>query len=200
MRLETLAASVVSWGQFKSAYPNGLVLSRDQGFSFRYEINTYESYDSGRPYAQFFSKETDPRLQPNERVVAMEIGSEQVAYAFSLVQNVRVIHDTRNDVPLVIFWTPGIASALDARSIEEGRDVGSVGVFSPLLDGRTLTLIPNTKDDQTFLDTQTMSIWNIFGKATAGELAGYQLDPIVHGTHFWFAWAAFFPSTELVQK
>ena len=132
--------------------------------------------------------------------MAVEIGSEQVAYAFSLLQNVRVIHDTRNDVPLVIFWTPGTASALDARSIEESRDVGSVGVFSPLLDGCTLTFIPNTEDDQTFRDTQTMSIWNIFGKVTAGELAGKQLDPTVHGTHFWFAWAAFSPSTELVQN
>ena len=29
----------------------------------------------------------------------------------------------------------------------------------------------------------------------AAPLAGRQLEPVVHGNHFWFAWAAFAPET-----
>ena len=33
--------------------------------------------------------------------------------------------------------------------------------------------------------------------APAGPLANSQLDPLVHGDHFWFAWAAFEPATTI---
>jgi hypothetical protein len=37
----------------------------------------------------------------------------------------------------------------------------------------------------------------VTGLATAGPLKGTQLDPVVHGDHFWFAWAAFAPGTRI---
>jgi hypothetical protein len=46
-------------------------------------------------------------------------------------------------------------------------------------------------------DDQTGSAWNLFGQATAGELQGRQLQPLLAGTHFWFAWAAFKPETRV---
>jgi hypothetical protein len=33
--------------------------------------------------------------------------------------------------------------------------------------------------------------------ATNGPLAGSRLTPVVHGDHFWFAWAAFFPDPKI---
>ena len=37
--------------------------------------------------------------------------------------------------------------------------------------------------------------WLALGQAVEGSLAGKSLSPIVHGDHFWFAWAAFKPDT-----
>ena len=41
--------------------------------------------------------------------------------------------------PLVILWKAGQSSALDDQAIAAGRDVGTVGVFPPILDGQTVT-------------------------------------------------------------
>ena len=48
-----------------------------------------------------------------------------------------------------------------------------------------------------FRDRETRSTWNLSGKATAGPVAGAQLNEIVHGNHFWFSWAVFRPETEI---
>ncbi|MFQ5935910.1 MAG: DUF3179 domain-containing (seleno)protein, partial [Acidiferrobacterales bacterium] len=47
--------------------------------------------------------------------------------------------------------------------------------------------------------TQTGSTWNILGEAVDGPLTGKKLTPIVHANHFWFAWAAFKPDTEIYK-
>ena len=46
MRLQSLPASVVPWAQFKAAFPDGLILSRQQGSALFYD-NPYTDYDSG---------------------------------------------------------------------------------------------------------------------------------------------------------
>jgi hypothetical protein len=51
------------------------------------------------------------------------------------------------------------------------------------------------REGDDIVDEQTGSRWNVLGQAIAGPLAGAQLVPIVHGDHFWFAWAAFKPDT-----
>jgi hypothetical protein len=46
-------------------------------------------------------------------------------------------------------------------------------------------------------DRETSSVWTSTGEAVSGPLAGARLEPVVHGNHFWFAWAVFFPDTEV---
>jgi hypothetical protein len=96
----------------------------------------------------------------------------------------------------VIFWKAGQASALEEDLIVSGRDVGSVGVFSPVVDGEQLTF---TVEDDAFVDEQTGSVWDITGTATEGELAGTSLDQIHHLDTFWFAWSTYQPETDLVE-
>ncbi len=198
-RLTQVPAPVISWQQFKASDPDGLVLALDQGFGRRYDINGYPGYDSGSPYSSFFSAATDPRLLPNARVTAVDLNGERVAYAFELLEQVRVVDDEIAGEPITVLWTPGTASVLDTQLIESAKDVGATGVFSRALNGSLVTLQPNPNDDQTFVDRETGSVWNILGQAVSGALSGSQLEPITHGSHFWFAWAAFFPDTKLVQ-
>ncbi len=47
------------------------------------------------------------------------------------------------------------------------------------------------------LDRETGSTWSVTGRALDGPLAGSQMEPVVHGNHFWFAWAAFSPQTRI---
>jgi hypothetical protein len=96
----------------------------------------------------------------------------------------------------VIFWKAGQASALDEGILNEGRDVGSVGVFSRIVDGRTLTF--STQGDQ-FVDDETGSVWLISGEAISGSLKGSSLDRIEHLDTFWFSWSTYQPETVLIE-
>ena len=108
-----------------------------------------------------------------------------------------MVNDKIGDRHIVVFWTPGTASALDSATIATGRDVGATGVFNRVSDGKRLDFEPD--DDNQFRDKETGSTWNVFGYATAGPLSGRRLQPINHGNHFWFAWAVFKPETKVVR-
>jgi hypothetical protein len=98
--------------------------------------------------------------------------------------------------PIVIFWKSGQSTALESSGIADGRDVGSVGVFSPVVNGTTLTF---AAQDDRFVDNETGTTWAVNGEAVVGNLAGEKLDRIVHLDTFWFAWATYQPGTDLVE-
>ncbi|MBI5668604.1 MAG: DUF3179 domain-containing protein [Chloroflexi bacterium] len=193
-QLELLPSLMVGFGQFAAQYPEGVVLSRDSGFGDVYGSNPYTDYDSSsQPF--LFLGEVDDRLFATERVLAGIVGGEPIAYPFIVLSEQRVINDTVGGEAVVAFWQPGATSALDGRVIDESRDVGMAALYSRELDGQVLTFALD--DDGTIHDEQTGSIWNVFGMATAGELAGSQLRQLLAAPHFWFAWAAFQPETAI---
>ena len=194
VQLSFLPAQSMSYDEFKAAFPQGRVLSRETGFSKPYGRNPYPGYDSVEERPFLFDGRLDDRLPATARVVAISLGGEDVAYPFELLRSVRVVNDTVGGEPVVVLWTPETVSALDARSIEDSRAVGSGVAFGRLLEGRELTF---EFVDGVFRDAQTGSTWTIAGQATAGELQGLRLPPVVHANHFWFAWAAFKPDTRV---
>ncbi len=194
--LDPLPAQLIGYAEFKASFPNGVVLGRDTGIRRDYGRNPYPGYDAARGSPFLFRGRVDDRLRSGERVVAIDLGGEAAAYAFTHLQSVGVVNDVVGSVPVVVFWSPETASALDARSIAEGKAVGSGVAFGREVAGRTLTFEPG---DGAFTDRETGSTWSIAGEAVAGALEGIQLPPVVHANHLWFAWAAFYPETRLVK-
>ena len=193
--LEIVASTTVSWADYVATYPDGLVLSRDTGFDRNYGVNPYVGYDSDEnPF--LFRGEIDDRLSPIERVVGLDLGDDNVAYPFTLLQEAGVVHDTLGAESIVIFHRFGTASALDSFDIAQARDVGAAGVFRPEADGRPLTF---RVEGDNIVDNETGTVWNVLGTALSGPLAGAQLAPVAHGDHFWFAWAAFNPDTRIYE-
>ena len=195
-RLTLHPAQTTSWAQFKESHPTGRVLSRETGHDRPYGRNPYQGYDTGDgPIRSFFDRDADQRLPPMERVAAVTIGDSRVAYPFSSLREKRVIHDVVDDEPLVVFWAPGTASALDRDQIAEGRDVGSSGVFRATLGTREMSF--EAVDGGHFTDRDTGSTWDVTGRAIRGPLTGRRLEAVPHGDYLWFAWAAFRPDTEI---
>ena len=197
-QLTFLASSLISYANFKDAYPDGIVLSRETGHSRQYGNNPYAGYDTldGRPF--LFSGELDERLAAVDRVVTVRLDGEQIdiAYPVTLLAEIGVANDTQGNTNLAVFHLPGTTSGLGDRVIAEAADVGATAVFNRDLNGQTLTF---SRDGDRFVDAETGSQWNIAGQAVDGELAGQQLEPIVHADHFWFSWAAFRPDTIIYQ-
>jgi len=189
--LEQIYLSMVSWKDFKTAFPEGKVLSRETGHSRPYGNTPYVGYDLDDPFA--YSGPEDSRLQLMDRVVAVIIGEESLAVPLSVLEKEITVHATLGGQDLVVFFKKGTASALDSRKIADGRDVGATGVFDPVLDGQALTFRGNGDE---IVDQQTESSWNIFGRAISGPLKGKQLTAIPHrGSQLWFSWAVFKPDT-----
>ncbi len=130
-----------------------------------------------------------------ERVVAIERGDVAWAVSFTTLMAERVVTATVADADVVVFWTPGTVSALDAGSVAGGRDVGAAGIFAPgAPDGSPLTFRADA--DGRITDDETGSQWNIFGKAVGGPLAGSALEPVPGRIgQLWFSWAVYRPDT-----
>ena len=196
-QLTLIPSSLVSFANFREAHPEGLILSRDTGFSRRYGQNPYAGYDTIGQSPFLFDGELDGRLPAMERVVTVPLDTAAVAYPLSVLAETGVINDSQAGQDIVVFHMPGTASALDTQFIAEAKDVGATGVFDPNLNGQKLTFKRN--GDQ-LVDNETGSTWNVLGQATDGELAGEILTPIVHADHFWFSWAAFKPDTVIYSE
>ncbi|MBI2303308.1 MAG: DUF3179 domain-containing protein [Chloroflexi bacterium] len=187
-RLTFLPASLISWAEFKAAHPRGQVLSKNTGHSRSYGRNPYVGYDDIDQPPFLYQGPADGRLKPMERVVTVALGREAVAYPYSVLEKEKVIHDEVGGRGLVVLFKKGTASALDTEAIPQGRDVGATGVFDRVVDGRSLTF---RWDGATFRDKETNTSWNLLGQGIEGPLQGKRLEPIIHGDHFWFAWAVF---------
>ena len=201
-RLEPVPANTHGWATARELYPDIRVLSRNTGFpeyeaSGRYGQNPYAGYDSRRgPYPGFFSGKIPGDLPAMERVAALDIG-DGWAVGFAALARLGAVNASFDGLDFAVLWEEGSASAVDQRSISGGRDVGQSAVFDRRLGERVLTF---ERRDGRFRDKETGSTWNLAGVAMEGPLADEQLTPIAHGNHFWFAWVAFRPDTELWER
>jgi hypothetical protein len=117
--LTQLPVRLESIGRFRERHPDGKVLVPADPRARPYGNNPYVGYeDSGWPF--LYRGKVPERVLPLERVVV--VGKE--AWTVELLRKRGRIEAG----DLVIEWSPGQASALDAAQIVEGRDVGNVTV------------------------------------------------------------------------
>lgn len=193
--LKFVPSSIIAWETFVNAYPDGTLLERliEFGQPLRpYDSPPYAGYDNVDNQPFLFSGIVDRRLVATSRVLTIE-GDTPVAYPFSFLSENPVLNDSVGDTDLVAFFDDGTLSAFGDR-FNEQQTSGSATVFSRTVGDRTLTF---ELTDSGITDAETGSVWNLVGIAVSGELKGTQLAPVVHASHFWFAWAVFKPETEV---
>ena len=197
--LERVPAQIVSWDDFRSAFPEGVVLSRDTGFDRRYGQNPYPGYDHIDNAPFLFWGKVDGRLAAVERVLGVETKNQVVAFAYTALREAAsngatAVDGSLGGQALVVFWKQGTVSALDSADIASSRDVGAAAAFSRRIGTRLLDF---TVRNGTFVDNETSSRWNLLGRAVHGPLESKQLDPADAHDSFWFDWAAFQPQTKV---
>jgi Protein of unknown function (DUF3179) len=196
-RLRPVPANTVAFEDWKAAYPHGTVLSRHTGHRRSYGVNPYEAYDEPAAQPFLFRGPPDPRRPPKERVVGVKIGEAARAYPWSVLAVRRVVHDTVGGERIVVLYQSGALSALDRSEMEQSRRIGATGVYSAVTGGRALSFEALSDG---FRDRETGTIWNLLGHATRGPMAPQRLRAIPHVDAFWFAWAAFNPSTSIHEE
>ena len=116
-RLKAIPAPIVSFAEFRRAFPEGLVLTEETGIDRDYGLNPYDGYDRIGNTPFLFYGEIDPRLPAMERVVALRDGDRSLAIPLSALSEQRVIEVEFAGVPVVVLWAPGAASALSEGSV-----------------------------------------------------------------------------------
>ena len=117
--LTPLPGWMESWAEFVARNPDGMVMD-EPDWRRSYGANPYVGYDTSvRPF--LYQGEDPPHgIPPLARVVRVE----NRAWTFERLRKAGEIREAG----VVLSWSPGQASALDSRSIAEGRDVGTVRV------------------------------------------------------------------------
>jgi hypothetical protein len=195
--LKRLPSEIVAFEDFSAAHPAGMVLSRQTGYERPYGSNPYAGYDRIDQIPFLLSVKPDERLPPMERVLSVSAGGGHRLYPLSVLQSHRVLNRTLGELPYVVFVKPGMMSPLDREVIAHSRAIPAATVFERRLDRRLLSF---ESRDGRYFDRETGSEWNILGEALAGPLKGRRLPAIDSGVHFAFAWLAFNPQSEIVQR
>jgi Protein of unknown function (DUF3179) len=194
-----LPVVVVSWNQFRAAFPEGRVLSEDTGFDRPYGENPYPGFDTDAAPPSEVEIDVDPRLPARDRVLGVRADEEVIAFSFARLaglerQGAAVANEMLGGRRIAIFWRRGTVSALDDKKIVGSRDVGSAAAYLAELGTRALSF---RASDGRIVDAATGSTWDIFGTATSGPLEGRQLATVDVIEAFWYQWAAFHPKTEV---
>lgn len=190
LQLRPAEGALISWSDFKRAYPGGTVLSRSSGFDLDYEFNPYFNVDFTQPSPS--TGETDRRLPLRARVLGLVSDSDALAVPFSELFFSGAVNVQVDGAPVAVFWQRGTSSPLSSADVAQGRDVGAAVAFDARSGDRTLTF---RSERGVFTDEQTGSTWSITGEALDGPLAGSRLDVFPHVNSFWSCWSAFRPAT-----
>lgn len=191
-KLQIVPSEVVSYLDFRKAYPAGQILSTDTGYHRAYGTNPYEGYDqSAKPF--LYDGPIDPRLPAMERVLGVISGTDARAYPYTLLEKYAVINDNIGGKPIVVISGARTLSILDQALISKSKNVLAPRIFQARVGNRNLTF-GFQRDKMT--DHQTGSTWNVSGSCEAGPLRGSVLSPVPAAfSSFAFAWFAFHPES-----
>jgi hypothetical protein len=179
--LQLIASTQTSWGTWRRAHPETLLLDFDPSLVSDPYYGYYRSHQIG------FARDqsdivVDPRLDAKATVLGLRLEGHVKAYSLSTLAKDRVVDDLVGDVPVVVVFD---------------GDTQSGAIFRRDPDGKTLTFRAGSSPLE-LLDMETGSTWDgIIGKATSGPLRGTALEQIPITFGFWFAWSDFYPETDL---
>ncbi len=117
--LDLLPSSHTTWREWRARHPDTLVLSKDTGFTMKYEENPYLGYD--RTNKLYFSVEHRSNAYRNkELVIGISIGENRKAYPFTELseQGLSSFADEFAGRKLTINWNE---SERTARLFDEGE-------------------------------------------------------------------------------
>ena len=178
-RLKMVPVPLMTWGQWKAAYPQTLVLSPDTPYSRFYRQVRLGVFNTGE--ARF----GDGRLASNDLVVGVEVGQEFRAYPVeAVVEGGGVLNDLVNGEPVVVFFNPATQTGI---------------AFSRVVDGVTLEFEKAPGSGYSLRDRATGSLWDISGRAFEGPMAGKLLTFVPSFITEWYGWSAYHPDTSIYQ-
>ena len=127
-------------------------------------------------------------LQPNDRVIGVELDGIARAYPIAILNWHEVVNDEINGQKYAVTYCPLCGTGVAFRSNVAGN-ITEFGVSGLLYNSDVL-----------LYDKKTESLWSqIMGEAVAGKLLGEKLNPIPISHTTWRDWLARHPKTKVLS-
>lgn len=183
--INTVQLVEMTWGTLKEAFPDAEVLNTDTGFGRNYDLYLYgDDYPQNNERVLFPIYNEDPRLERKELVHGIKYNLESKAYPVEdFSDGLQVIQDNVGGNQVVL------AGSSDRDMV--------VSFERTLSDGTILDFTVVENDLPVIMEDQEGTRWNFFGEAISGPREGEQLKATPSYNAYWFAWADFFPNTQL---
>ncbi len=178
--LKRIPFDVISWADWKTLYPETLVLTTETGHIRSYGVDPYGDYYTD-PRILFPVEHEDDRMHPKELILGFHESDVYKAYKQDDVESAIVINDIFNNKPMMLV---SLFSG-DSRA------------FDRTVNDKVLTF---DFVDNVIIDLESKSKWNYDGVATSGSMEGIQLVRLPFNPGFWFQWVAFHPDTEVYES
>lgn len=178
--LKRIPFDVISWADWKTLYPETLVLTTETGHIRSYGVDPYGDYYTD-PRILFPVEHEDDRMHPKELILGFHEDDAFKAYKQDDVESAIVINDIFNNKPMMLV---SLFSG-DSRA------------FDRTVNDKVLTF---DFVDDVIIDLESKSKWNFDGVATSGSMEGIQLVRLPFNPGFWFEWVAFHPDTEVYES
>jgi hypothetical protein len=182
-RLTVIPSILTPWAEWKDLHPETLVLSAELLGQYEGEvIDPYTGYYTSGAAGLGGEVEHPADAPAKSLVVGVQVGKELRAYLLATLREVGLVEDELGGLSLLLVYDPDLQVAYLYQRVIDGLELSFTAAGQP----------------HTLQDQQTGSLWDWrTGQATGGELAGTTLLPYQATLTFWFAWAAFFPETEV---
>ncbi len=172
-----------NWKTWKEMFPNSKVISTSTGFNRNYSSYPYGDYRTNHNSLLFSIEPDDSRIPRKERVLGIVKDGKAKVYRFPSLSTANgVIEDVFKGESLVI---AGDAQKNIMVAFEKKLPDNSIPTF--ILDNSGAGLL---KD-------QFGNIWDAFGVAVSGPLAGQKLNSPVYIVGYWMAFGSFYPNAEI---
>lgn len=172
-----------SWNSAKLMYPNSNVVSTNTGYSRSYGRYPYGSYRTNHSSIIFPVSHNDSRLDAKERVLGVFISDIKKAYRILDFEEPRVFIDQVGNEQVLVY-ADNKNNLIAAFKISRH--------FSDLTFKLSSLSLPYIIEDS------NGNHFDIFGKSLDSSFPDLEMTKSFIA--YWFAWAAFYPETELYNK
>lgn len=173
-----------NWKTIKNAYSEFKVVSTSTGYSRSYGVYPYGDYKTNHNLLIFPVSNNDTRLPRKERVLGVIINQEKKAFRFNSIDEGFILEkDNIGGINI---------------NIVKSKKNNFIHAYSSILeDGKVVNLDLISEEFPLILKDNNNNKYDIFGQIIAGNDKGKRLKPITQYISYWFAWAAFYPETNL---
>ncbi len=179
-RLHPHPTDLVTWGAWRRAHPETGVLTMWERSGNASGLSIYHAIAKGQERSQI--SYADVRLPAHAIVVGVVAGNVPKAYPMDALDRVHLVNDVVGGVEILVLRHPTTGEVKFFRRQVPGHGYLFFEVHAGLL-----------------VDRETATVWSFDGVAELGRLTGTHLEEIPGVPAFWFAWATFFPQTEVFK-